>query len=188
MATRCARCQNEDVTLETFGVFRCPACGRVDADGRSLEVAPPAPVAAANDDPFDAPPPRIPMDVSERARAALTGVETRGPPVWFFGALIVTAILTLASAAGTGSWGSAAIHLAMLGALATGRSWARVLCIALDALSIIAVCVLLVLLRAYVPAFMRPALVVGALIDAAWIYVLFREDTVRYFTRPTSDG
>lgn len=183
MATRCARCLDEDVTLETFGVFRCPACGRVDADGRSLDAAPPAAPGAASDDPFGAPPPRVPPDVTERARAELTVASTRGPPAWLFGALIVTAVLTIASAVGTRAWGSAAVHLAMLGALATGRSWARVLCIALNFLSVVAACVALVMLRSYLPASVRPALVVGAFVDAIWIYVLFREDTVRYFTR-----
>ena len=27
------------MVLETFGVFRCPSCGRVDADGTRLDTA-----------------------------------------------------------------------------------------------------------------------------------------------------
>lgn len=60
-----------------------------------------------------------------------------------------------------------------------GRSWARVLSIALDLLSIVAVCVALVVLRDRLPPSATRALVVHALTDAA----LFREDTVRYFAR-----
>lgn len=182
MANRCVRCQKEDLTLETFGVFRCPACGRVDADGRLLD-APSTSASAAGDDPFAAPPPWVPPDVTERARAGLVGVETKGPPAWLFGALTLSAIVALASAVSTGAWVPTAIHFLMLGALATGRPWARVLSIALDALSIVAVCVALVVLRRYLTPPLQRALVVGLVADAAWIYVLFREDTVRYFHR-----
>lgn len=180
MANRCGRCQKEDVTLETFGVFRCPACGRVDADGRALDAAPPG---GADDDAFAAPPPWTPPDVAERARAGLVGGETRPPPTWLFGAVILTAIVALAGAVSTGAWSPAAVQVVMLGALATGRPWARVLSIALDSLSIVAVCVALALLRDRLPPAATRALVVHSLLDAAWIYVLFREDTVRYFTR-----
>ncbi len=180
MANRCVRCQKEDITLETFGVFRCPACGRVDADGRALDAGP---VGAASEEAFAAPPPWIPLDVAERAREGLVGSEARPAPTWLFGAVIVTAIVALASAASTGAWSPAAIQLAMLGALATGRPWARVLSIALDLLSIVVVCVVLVLLRDRLPPFLTRTLLVHSLLDAAWIYVLFREDTVRYFAR-----
>ena len=177
MANRCVRCQKEDVTLETFGVFRCPACGRVDADGNPLDAA------VASQQPFDAPPPWTPPDIAEQARAALVGAETRGPPTWFFGALLVSAIITLASAVSPGARAPAVLQVGMLAALASGRPWARLLAIAGSALSIVAVCVALAVLRAYLPPSATPALAVSALSDAAWIYVLFREDTVRYFAR-----
>ena len=104
MATRCARCQAEEVTLETFGVFRCPACGRVDADGRALDAAPSGPVEVAGDahGSFAEPPPWTPSDVAERARAALTVAETTGPPTGFLVGVLVMAIVTLASAASSG--------------------------------------------------------------------------------------
>ena len=33
---RCPRCRAHECTLETVGVFRCPACARVDADGEVI--------------------------------------------------------------------------------------------------------------------------------------------------------
>ncbi|MDB4928579.1 MAG: hypothetical protein JWM10_1063 [Myxococcaceae bacterium] len=185
MANRCARCQQEDVTLETFGVFRCPACGRVDADGRALDAPPPAPGAVASGalGSFDAPPPWVPPDVAERARAGLTTDATQGPPTWLFGAVLLMAIVSLASAVGTGAWIPTLGRLATLVALASGRSWARLLSIAGSGLSIVGACVALTVLRPYLPASAGPVLVVILVAEGAWLYVLFREDTVRYFSR-----
>jgi hypothetical protein len=185
MANRCARCQNEDVTLETFGVFRCPACGRVDADGRALDAPPPAPGAAANGSrgAFDEPPPLAPTDVTERARAALTGVETAGPPGWLFGTVLVMAIVDLATGVSTGAWGATLLELSALAALATGRRWARALALVSSGLSIVGACLALAFLRAYLPPRAGPVLAVSVVADAVWLYVLFRDDTVRYFSR-----
>lgn len=185
MATRCARCQAEEVTLETFGVFRCPACGRVDADGRALDAAPSGPVEVAGDaqGSFAEPPPWTPSDVAERARAVLTVAETTNPPTGFLVGVLVMAIVTLASAASTGAWVAAFLHFAMLAALATGRPWARMLSILGSGLSIVAVVIVLGWLRAYLPPSATPTLVVSLVADGVWLYVLFREDTVRYFAR-----
>ncbi len=185
MATRCARCQAEDVTLETFGVFRCPACGRVDADGRALDVVPstPAEVAGAAQGTFAEPPPWAPSDVAERARAALTVAETPSPPTGFLVGVLVMAIVTVAGAAATGAWIAALVQLAMLAALATGRPWARMLSILGSGLSIVAVAIVLALLRSYLPPVATAVLAVSAVTDGVWLYVLFRDDTVRYFAR-----
>ena len=185
MATRCARCQAEDVTLETFGVFRCPACGLVDADGRALDVVPSGPVEVASNpqETFAEPPPWTPSDVSARARAALTVAETPSPPTGFLVGILVMAIVTLVSAASTGAWIAALVQFAMLAALATGRPWARMLSIFGSALSIVAVVIVLGWLRAYLPPSATPTLVVSLVADGVWLYVLFRDDTVRYFAR-----
>jgi hypothetical protein len=186
MANRCARCLNEDVTLKTFGVFRCPACGRVDADGRCLD-APPAPPSGAAEgtaaDPFGPPPPLAHTDVSAQARAALTTVATEGPPAWFFGAVLVMAVVDLAVGVGTHAWVATLLDLAALAALATGRRWARALAIVSATLTTVGGCLALAFLRSYLPAYAGPVLVVSVAADAVWLYVLFREDTVRYFSR-----
>src|SRR6478752_7409919 len=35
---RCERCKTSDLALVTFGIYDCPVCGRVDADGNLLEA------------------------------------------------------------------------------------------------------------------------------------------------------
>jgi hypothetical protein len=37
VATRCPRCKEHDLSLETFGVFRCARCGRMTIDGGPVE-------------------------------------------------------------------------------------------------------------------------------------------------------
>lgn len=185
MATRCARCQKEEVTLETFGVFRCPTCGRVDADGNILDTATPRTGEAASDErvSFAAGPPWIPPDVAERARAELTGVEADGPPTYLFAAVAIMGIIALASAMSTGAWMPTILRSATLAALATGRPWARTLSILGSALAIVGVFIVFGALRSFLPPSATPVLVVGLLAEGAWLYVLFRGDTVRYFTR-----
>lgn len=180
MANRCARCQKEDVTLETFGVFRCPACGRVDADGRSLDASPSS-VPDSPPDPFGAPPP--PVNIAAQARAAVTTTASVGPPVWLFGAVLVMAVFDLAMAVGTRTWITRMLDLGALAGLATGRRWARTLAIVSSVLSIVGGVVALAFFRAYLPPFAGPALLVSVAVDALWLYVLFRDDTVRYFSR-----
>jgi len=87
------------------------------------------------------------------------------------------------SAASTGAWVAALLQFAMLAALATGRPWARVLAILGSVLSMVAVSIVLLWLRARLPPSATPTLLMSLVADGVWLYVLFREDTVRYFAR-----
>ncbi|MFO0681498.1 MAG: hypothetical protein U0234_05590 [Sandaracinus sp.] len=70
MASLCPRCGTHERTLESLGVFRCPACGRVNADGELIPEGASEPARFAvrtGEGSFAAPPPVAPKVSGTRA-------------------------------------------------------------------------------------------------------------------------
>ena len=176
VALRCPRCQQNEIALETFGVYRCPACGRIDADGHVLDPASASPVAVT----FAPPPPRawIPPGAPAPAEPA----AATGPPGFFLAMLALDAILIVTAAAATRSAVRAFVGLAFLVPLLTGRPGARAISL-LGATVEIGFCTLVLAMAHQLSAFARGALVLDVVLQLVWIYTLFRADTVGYFAR-----
>ncbi len=185
MATRCPRCQKNQVTLETFGIYQCPACGRIDADGKLLDIAaPPAELPPDERVSFAPPPPKewVPAGATERVRP-VAPVDASGPPTYLFAGIGLMFFMSLAGALTGGSWLSAVLRWGTLGALWTGRPWARNLSIFGSFIFIAGGIVVLTVLRAHLP---RAAVAVAAVTlaaEGAWLYVLFRPETIRHFSK-----
>lgn len=177
MALRCPRCQQNEIALETFGVYRCPACGRIDADGHVLDRSSASPAAVT----FAPPPPRawVPPGAAAAPPEPATGAS---PPGFFLVMLALDAVLIVTAAAATRSAVRAFVGIAFLLPLLTGRPWARALSL-FGATVEIAFCALVLLLVQQLSGFARGALVVDVVLQLVWIYTLFRADTVRYFAR-----
>lgn len=181
MALRCERCRTADLTLESFGVYQCPNCGRVDADGHLVD--------ARDDDKtgpqvldtgrasFVAPPPRT-VDVP--ITAAPQGA--REMPKLFLGTLVVSGLLNLGSALMSHSVLAFVLSALFYGALFTGKSWARWLSV-LGSIGSILLCVLVIAVFRTAPPVFRMVLTVVVLTDGWWLYVLMRPDTAAYFRR-----
>lgn len=185
MATRCPRCQKNEIALETFGVYRCPACGRIDADGKLLDLAaPPTDVPPEERVSFAPPPPKewVPPGATERVRP-ISSPDANGPPTYLYAGVGLMFFISLAGALTGGSWAFAIGRWATLFALWTGRPWARGLSIFGSFVEIVVITVGLAILRGRLPAAAVAVAVVGLAADAAWLYVLFRPDTVRHFTK-----
>ena len=187
MATRCPRCQKQDISLETFGVYRCPTCGRIDADGLLLDPAAPGVAAAAGAvetgrASFAAPPPSawVPPGAPAPTPVAAPG---SGPPIFFLAMVVLDALMTLGSAVSAGNVLCGILGLAFLAPLATGKPWARNVALVGAALEVLLIVVLFTAFRAYVPSDARATLGAELVIQALWVYALMRPETVRYFER-----
>ena len=183
MGVRCERCKTHDLTLETFGVYQCPACGRVDADGNLVGQTPSADdtgpqIFETGRASFVAPPPASPMAASV-ASAAPAATSSTGIPVLLLGTIAAIVLIDLAEAVQTDSPLSLLLQAGTMVALVTGKPWARALAMAGAVLMIGLSAMLFVALRG-------PYGVVAAVtiaMNAWWLYVLLRPDTVAYFSR-----
>jgi hypothetical protein len=186
MATRCPRCQKKEITLETFGVYRCPACGRIDADGKLLDIAAPPPEVPPEERVSFAPPPPkewVPPSGATPRLTAPVVPSAGGPPTMLFAACGLVALGWIVAAVSSGSWGCAVMEIASLFPLISGRPWARVLSIVGSVTSVLACVFVLVVARGQLPPNAAPYLMLSCAADAFWLYVLFLPETVRYFQR-----
>jgi hypothetical protein len=186
MATRCPRCQKKEITLETFGVYRCPVCGRIDADGNMLDIAaPPADVAPEERVSFAAPPPKEwvpPPGATPRIRVPVVPTSS-GPPTMLFAACGLVALGWIVSAVASGSWPCAILEITSLFPLISGRPWARTLSIVGSLFTLAIALGVLILARGQLPPNATPYLMFSCAADAFWLYVLFLPETSRYFQR-----
>ncbi|MFO0683044.1 MAG: hypothetical protein U0234_13390 [Sandaracinus sp.] len=179
MALRCERCRTADLTLESFGVYQCPNCGRVDADGHVLDgreddkTGPQ--VLDTGRASFVAPPP---PGAGVPIAAAPSG--GREMPKLFFATLVISGLLNLGSALMTHSVLGFVMSALFYGALFTGKSWARWLSV-FGSLASIVLCVLVIAVFRTAPPVVRMLLTVVVLTDGWWLYVLMRPDTAAYF-------
>jgi hypothetical protein len=129
MALRCERCRKSELTLESFGVYRCAGCGRVDADGNLLDAAA-ADTIALDDAELE------PVSDEAKARATFApapepAARASGPaPLASSGptastlALALAGLVCVAGQIAIGAPTRAVIQLASFGALVTGKPWA----------------------------------------------------------------
>lgn len=198
MALRCERCRTGDLTLESFGVYRCPNCGRVDADGNTLgdgvttdraDSTQPT-ILETGRASFAAPPP-VPGPGPGSGPAPYTSLTSAAPsasmhasrdlPQVFLATLAVTGLIDAAGALASHSACSLVSLLFFYGGLLTGKPWARTLSMA-GAVLTIGVCAMGFVMIHGNPT-VRIALGVVIMANAWWLYVLVRPDTVRYFAR-----
>jgi hypothetical protein len=185
MATRCPRCQKNEIALETFGVYRCPACGRIDADGKLLDIAAPPPDVAPEERVSFAPPPPkawTPPGATERVRPMELDSGS-GPPTLLYAGVALMFFMSLANALTSGGWLFAVLRWGTLGALWTGRPWARTLSIFGSGLTIVGLSVMMAVLRSRFGPTQTAVVVVSVIAEVGWLYVLFRPETVRHFLR-----
>lgn len=178
MALRCPRCSAHEIALETFGVYRCVQCGRIDADGRLLtsESAPGAPAFA--------PPP--PAAVAGPSAADLVRKESLGgsaPPPFFLAMVSLDALLIGVVAIASGNIVRAFLSYGFLVPLMSGKEWARALALLGAMVEIVLVVVLFTASGVQWPGWLRALFVLDVVAQVVWIYTLFRADTVRYFAQ-----
>jgi hypothetical protein len=188
MALRCERCRTSELTLETFGVYRCPVCGRVDADGNLVDQ--PAegddtgPVTLETDRAsFAAPPPPAtvaPIAASIPTTSTPTSASS-GLPTTFLATLGVVALVDLAGAIAAHAIYSVIGLIVFYGGLLTGKRWARTSAMA-GAVLTIGLCAMAFVLP-QIGAQIRVAMVVLIGANAWWLYVLSRADTAAHFAR-----
>ena len=180
MAT-CPRCRTHELALESVGVFRCAACGRVNADGEPIaEGATEATrfVVQSGVSSFAAPPPAL---------TATAG--TRVPLPRRVALLIATqAIVSILATAAEGS--DSAMRLvfrgAVLGGLVIGdRAAYRAACFSWMAV-LVSDAYVTTTWWPLVPPVVRAFFVVVAVLDAAFLAALLSPDVRRHYERATS--
>lgn len=178
---RCERCKTSELTLVTFGVYDCPVCGRVDADGNVLG-------GKGGDDTgpqtfeserasFVAPPPvgaSVPIVIRPEGKHDM--------PTVFLATMVISGLFDVGSALATRSILGFVLRVAFYGALLTGKPWARSFSIVGAGLSMV-LSVALVLVFPSASNLVRTLLTVSLVANGWWLYVLLRPDTVAYFTR-----
>jgi len=185
---RCERCRTSELTLETFGIYRCPVCGRVDADG-NLVGGEPADRADSTQPTlletgrasFAAPPPAPAPSPIAASLTPTTSTPSREMPRIFLVTLAITALIDVVGAMAGHSACSLVGLIVFYGGLLTGKPWARTVSMAGAVLTIGGCAMLFVLVHASPQ--LRTALAVVIAANAWWLYVLVRPDTVSYFTR-----
>ncbi len=160
--------------LESYGVFRCPACGRVDIEGHPIPEGEtqPAHEIRTGSASFVAPP--IGLTLPEPTRA--------GIPRFLLAMIVVQAILTVLGAMGPGgSILRLVLRFTVFGGLLIGHRGAYryamvalVLSMLLGGMSFLAVWV-------DVPPTLRLLVLVGGLIDVAFLVALLRPEARRYY-------
>jgi hypothetical protein len=184
---RCERCKTSELSLVTFGVYDCPVCGRVDADG-NLVSGGEATTRGDSTDPnildtgrasFVAPPPPSPLAASAQPVPDTAG--STGIPGLFLATIAVIVLLDVVEAIQTNSPISLLLQVGTMAALVTGKRWARTLAMAGAVLMIGLGGMLFVAMRGHAPYGALAAITIGT--NAWWLYVLLRPDTVKYFSR-----
>lgn len=188
---RCERCKTSELTLVTFGVYDCPVCGRVDADGNAVGGAPEARADSTQPTILDtgrasfvAPPPPSALSASIATGPEIVG--SGGIPMLFLGTVAALGLVDVAEAIQTRSPFGLLLQAGTMVALLTGKRWARTLAIAGAVLMIGLSAMLFVALRhVSVPGGNGYGIVaiVSIVLNAWWLYVLLRSDTVAYFSR-----
>jgi|GEM_PF-6085400 len=186
------------MVLETFGVFRCASCGRVDADGKLLDSAAlplPVPRVIADLPPSVAarqtPPREVVSEPSQRftppppsttaGAAAVEPVGKNGPPAIFFAGIGMMLLGTVFVVVATHQWCGLVLEVIVLTALASGRPWSRFLSIMFTALELVVIALMLLAGRHLLSPLGIFAFAQQAVVDGVWLYALFHRDTVRYF-------
>lgn len=182
MALRCERCRTADLSLESFGVYQCPSCGRVDADGHLLDARDDEKTAPQLLDTgrasFVAPPPSgtsVPIAVVSPSTA-------RTMPTILLATLVVSALLNLGGSLANHSILGFVLSALFYGALFTGKNWARVTSIFGSVVSVL-LCLVVIVLVPSASTALRILMTVTVVTDGWWLYVLMRPDTIAYFQR-----
>lgn len=187
MALRCERCRTADLTLESFGVYRCPNCGRVDADGNVLGDGGATAERADATQPtiletgrasFVAPPPPSPMVSAVSSLPATTGREMPG---LFLATVGVLGLIDVVEAVQSRSPISLILQGSTMIALLTGKKWARTLAMGGAVLLIGLAAMAFVATHGAAPYGLLCAVTI--VLNGWWLYVLLRPDTVAYFSR-----
>ncbi len=196
---RCERCRTTDLTLVSFGVYQCPVCGTVDADGNLLQSVHTEPAARADAtqpnvrehavveagrSSFAAPPPISPMAAAlavQPASPASAPIGTHDLPKLFLATVVVLSMLDLVGAAQSRNIIALVLGLGTNAALITGKRWARTLNIAGAVCAIGGAAMIFVMAHGRGP--LAIVCVVGIVAYGWWLYVLLRPDTVAYFSR-----
>jgi hypothetical protein len=186
MALRCERCRTSELTLETFGVYRCPVCGRVDADGNLVDQ----PADADDTGPvtletgrasFAAPPPTANVAPIASTISTTTTNASGGLPTTFLATLAVVALVDLAGAIAAHAIYSVVGMLFFYAGLLTGKRWARTSAMA-GAVITIGLCAMAFVLP-QIGTSIRIAMTVLIAANGWWLYVLSRADTAAHFAR-----
>lgn len=189
MALRCERCRTAELTLVSFGVYQCPNCGRVDADGNVLEKTPGEDRADSTQPTiletgrasFAAPPPAATPSPIASGLSTASAMPSREMPGMFLATLAVAALIDVAGAIASHSLCTLLGLAVFYGPLLTGKRWARTLSMAGAVLTIGLCAMAFVALHGNATA--RAAFAVVIVANAWWMYVLLRPDTVAYFSR-----
>lgn len=194
---RCERCRTSDLTLVSFGVYQCPVCGTVDADGNLLQSDHTEPAARADEtqpnvhavveagrSSFAAPPPISPIAAALAAQPSSTAsapIGTHELPKLFLATVVVLSMLDLVGAAQSRNIIALVLGLGTNAALITGKRWARTLAIGGAVLAIGLCAMAFVVVHGRGPYGIASG--VGIVAYGWWLYVLLRPDTVAYFSR-----
>ncbi len=194
---RCERCRTSDLTLVSFGVYQCPVCGTVDADGNLLQSDRTEPAARADAtqpnvrehaivdagrSSFAAPPPISPIAAAMVSQPVSSAqASTPDLPKLFLATVVALTMLDLVAAAQSRNVLGLVLGLGMNAALITGKRWARTLAIAGAVVAIGGAAMLFVIAHGHGP--LGIACIVGIVAYGWWLYVLLRPDTVAYFSR-----
>lgn len=180
---RCERCKTSDLTLVSFGVYTCPVCGRVDADGNLLDQprgdATGPQTFETGTSSFVAPPP-----VGAATPMVAAPPPTRDIPMVFLVTMGVLALLDIGAVMASHNVCGFVVRCSFYGAIFTGRPLARAWMMICALLSIAGAVGLVVMFPTITPI-VRALLTANVLANAWTLYVLLRPDTVAYFTRAT---
>ena len=91
------------------------------------------------------------------------------------------ALMSVATAVASNGWCGLLLEAVLLTSLASGRPWARWICVVFSVFELAFIGGVLATFRDRLPPIATPALILFATTDLFWLYVLFHRDTVRYF-------
>lgn len=177
---RCERCRTAELRLESFGVYQCPTCGRVDADGNVLggeraHSTQPMTIETGRAS-FAAPPPQ---QIAAISMPTITG--TRDLPTMFLGTVAVLGLIDMVEAVQARNPLTLLLQAGTVIALLTGKRWARTLAIGGAVAFIGLAAMLFVAFHGAAPYGVLCAVTI--VLQGWWLYVLLRPDTVAYFSR-----
>ena len=179
---RCERCKTSELSLVTFGVLDCPTCGHVDADGnlvgpKSGDDTGPQTFDTVQS-PFAAPPP---AGAPAPPFVAVSPVGREMPQI-FLVTMAVSALADVGAAVVSRNLVGMVVRTLFYAALLSGKPWARSVSMVGAGLAM-ALCMLVAAVLPGASVAMKILMTVLIVVNAWWLYVLLRPDTVAYFSR-----